>query len=145
MVAAVYGLWDNRVMQLSNIFKHIPGIDVAYLFGSRARGNHSKLSDYDFAVQINEAVKPGNHHQIKLLLIKALCRALKTDAVDVIILNSAPLLLKHRVIRDRKLLFCRSQLKRIRLETKILIEYLDFKEYETAFAKNTFKRILGAA
>jgi predicted nucleotidyltransferase len=132
-------------MHYPNIFRNYPEIEIAYLFGSRARGNYSPISDYDFAVQLKNNVKPRNYIDIKLILIKELCRALKTDRVDVVILNEAPLLLKHRIIKDKRLLFCRSQLKRIRLESQILINYLDFKEYEVAFSKGVFKRILEAA
>lgn len=132
-------------MNYKNIFKKHPSIINAYLFGSRARGNFSPVSDYDFAVQLNDKTSKGKGTDIKLALIGDLCKALKTDAIDVVILNEAPLLLKHRILKDRKVLFCRNHLKRIRNEFKILSEYLDEKEYETAFAKGVFGRILGAA
>ena len=133
-------------MNYSTIFKEYPSIISAYLFGSRARGNFSKISDYDFAIQIDESKLPKRKYtDLKLDLIGGLSKALKTDNIDIVILNDAPLLLKHRILRDRKVLYCKSQLKRVRLEAKILIDYLDEKEYEMAFAKGTFKRILEGA
>ena len=127
------------------IFNKYPQIISAYLFGSRAREDFSSISDYDFAVQVDEKIPKTSYTDLKLNLIGDLCHNLKTDAVDVVVLNEAPLLLKHRILRDRKVLFCRSQLKRVRNEAKILIEYLDEKEYEMAFAKGVFKSILEAA
>lgn len=133
-------------MKYKAIFSKYPSIMSAYLFGSRARGDSSEISDHDFAVQLDEKkIDRSKYTDLKLNLIGALCSALKSDKVDVVILNEAPLLLKHRVIRDRKILFCRSQLKRIRSETKILIDYTDERDYELAFARGVFKRILGAA
>jgi hypothetical protein len=132
-------------MDYKKIFRKYPSILTAYLFGSRARGDFSKISDYDFAVQLDDKISAKKYTDLKLNLIGDLCSALKTDNVDVVILNEAPLLLKHRVLRDRKILFCRSQLKRIRNETRILIDYLDEKEYETAFAKGVFKSIMRTA
>ena len=131
-------------MNYRKIFSKYPPIIAAYLFGSRARGDFSPISDYDFAVQLDKKTDRKKYIDLKLDLIGDLCRALKTDNVDVVVLNEAPLLLKHRILRDRKILFCRSQLKRIRNETKILIEYLDEKEYEVAFARGVFKSILEA-
>ena len=133
-------------MDYIKIFCKYPPIITAYLFGSRARGDFSRISDYDFAVQLDEKkIRKSKYTDLKLDLIKDLCGALKSDNVDIVILNGAPLLLKHRILKDRKILFCRSQLKRIRNEARILIEYLDEKEYETAFARGVFKRILRAA
>lgn len=133
-----------KTLNYKKIFKKYPSIISAYLFGSRARKDFSPISDYDFAVQLDDKFDKKNYTDLKLDLIGDLCSALKTDNVDVVILNEAPLLLKHRILRDREILFCRSQLKRIRNETKILIEYLDEKEYEVAFAKGVFKSILEA-
>jgi predicted nucleotidyltransferase len=141
-------LWDNLIritMNYKTIFKKYNPIVTAYLFGSRARGDFSSISDYDFAVQLDEKFPKHKHIDIKLALIGDLCSFLKSDDVDVVILNEAPLLLKHRVIKDRKILFCRSQLKRIRYETSILIQYLDEKDYEVSFAKGIFQSILEAA
>lgn len=132
-------------MNYSKIFKKHPSIITAYLFGSRARGDFSQISDHDFAVQLSDKIKSKEYTDLKLSLIADLARSLKTDDLDVVIINEAPILLKHRILRDRKVLFCRSQLARIRNEAKILIEYLDEKEYELAFAKGVFKHILEAA
>ena len=132
-------------MNYRNIFKKHKHIVSAYLFGSRARGAFSPVSDYDFAVQADDKLPKGRYTDLKLSLVGDLCEALKTDSVDVVIINEAPLLLKHRIIRDRKILFCRSQLKRIRFEASILINYLDEKEYEVSFAKGIFNGILEAA
>lgn len=134
-----------NTVNYKKVFSKYPTIITAYLFGSRARGSFSPISDYDFAVQLNDKTDKKTYTDLKLDLIGDLCRVLKTDEVDVVILNEAPILLKHRVLKDRKVLFCRSHLKRIRNEAKILIEYLDEKEYEQAFAKGVFKSILEAA
>jgi len=132
-------------MNYKKIFGKYPAIISAYLFGSRARGNHSPISDYDFAVQLDESkINKRKYADLKINLIGDLSRALKIDNIDVVILNGAPLLLRHRILKDRKVLFCRSQLKRIRNEARILIDYLDEKEYEVAFAKGVFKSILEA-
>lgn len=132
-------------MNYKMIFSKYPEINAAYLFGSRARGDFSLISDFDFAVQLSDKIQKKHFTSIKLNLLGDLCRALKTDVVDIVILNDAPVLLKHRILRDRKILYCRSHLARIRFETKILTDYLDEKDFEMAFTKNIFKNLLETA
>lgn len=135
-----------NVMNYKKIFKKYRAVTTAYLFGSRARGDFSPISDHDFAVQLDEnKIKKNKYTDLKLDLIGDLCKILRSDNVDMVIINEAPVLLRHRILRDRKVLFCRSPLQRIRDEFNILTEYLDEKEYETAFAKGVFNRILEAA
>ncbi|MFA4967165.1 MAG: nucleotidyltransferase domain-containing protein [Candidatus Margulisiibacteriota bacterium] len=135
-----------KEVNYKKIFNKYPPIISAYLFGSRARNDFSPISDYDFAVQLDEdKIARKKYTDLKLALIRDLCAALNIDNIDIVILNEAPILLKHRILRDRKILFCRSQLKRIRNEFNILTEYLDEKDYEIAYAKGVFKSILEAA
>jgi hypothetical protein len=54
-------------------------------------------------------------------------RALHSDEVDLVILNDAPPLLSHRVLRDGLLLLERSRTERVRFETRAVLEYLDTK------------------
>ena len=134
-----------KKINYKGIFSKYPSIISAYLFGSRARGDYSAISDHDFAVQLDERTNKQSFTELKMNLIAELCHAIKADNIDLVILNDAPILLKHRILRDRKVLYCRNQLKRIRNEARILIDYLDEKEYEQAFARGVFDRVLEAA
>jgi predicted nucleotidyltransferase len=72
----------------------------AYLFGSRARGAGQAHSDVDVAVVVDEqTIEPGLFGY-RSELTAALMSGLRTNSVDVVILNSAPPLLYHRVLRD---------------------------------------------
>ena len=72
----------------------------AYLFGSRARGAGQAHSDVDVAVFIDEkTVEPGLFGY-RSDLTAALMSGLHTNSVDVVVLNNAPPLLYHRVLRD---------------------------------------------
>src|SRR3989339_1518910 len=123
---------------LAKIFKKYPQIISAYIFGSRARGTTSPISDYDFAVDFEKDIDHKTYINIKLQLIKDLSKTLKTDKIDLVIINEAPILLQHRILKDRKVLFCKSPLKRLRNEFKILTEYMDQRDFELAFANNVF-------
>ena len=72
--------------KLSSIFRAYPEIKLVYFFGSRARQENSKLSDYDFGVYLDTKDK-ARMSEIKIDLIVKISRLLKTDYIDVVILN----------------------------------------------------------
>jgi hypothetical protein len=72
----------------------------AYLFGSCARGAPQPHSDVDVAVYLDERCSRGTGYGIRADLTAELMRALQTNRVDVVILNDAPPVLYHRVLRD---------------------------------------------
>jgi predicted nucleotidyltransferase len=72
----------------------------AYLFGSRARGAGQAHSDVDVAVFVDKkSIEPGLFGY-RSDLTAALMSGLHANSVDVAVLNSAPPLLYHRVLRD---------------------------------------------
>ncbi len=62
----------------------------AYLFGGLARGRVSPLSDVDIAIYLADGADIA---QEKLETLGKLNELLKTDEVDLVILNTAPLIL----------------------------------------------------
>lgn len=72
----------------------------AYLFGSQARGDARSHSDVDVAVYIDEARADPGPFGYQADLTTHLMDALGTNAIDVVVLNAAPPLLYHRVLRD---------------------------------------------
>ncbi|MFA5822206.1 MAG: nucleotidyltransferase domain-containing protein [Thermodesulfovibrionales bacterium] len=110
---------------LRKIFYMYPEIKLVYFFGSRAKRSHGPLSDYDFAVYFGDT-KKKKMFTIKLDLIAQICRILKSDRVDVVILNltKSPEL-KYSVLKEGILIFEKEPFKVI-VEPKILNEYFDF-------------------
>jgi len=101
------------------------GVVAAMLIGSQARGEAGPLSDVDVAVWHEPALDSDQRWTLHLSLIGAATQALKTDEVDVVMLNHAPPLLKHRAIRDAVLLVEHDHAQRVSFETRAILDYLD--------------------
>ena len=99
----------------------------AYLFGSQARGQGGPLSDIDIAVLLADTVQEPIAFEKRLMLMTEIGHQLRTDSIDVLILNQSPLALSYRVLRDGILIYCRDEAKRIEYTARVLTLYLDFK------------------
>ncbi len=116
-------------------------VRVSYLFGSAAKRQRGPMSDIDvgvlFDVSTGVADTAGR-------LQDALCRALKTDRVDMVILSEAPPSLAYRVIRDGRCILCRSQRDREAFEARAVMRYLDFRPVRDRAFRTARECILGA-
>lgn len=110
---------------LKTLFRRYPEIKLAYFFGSRAKRSYGPLSDYDFAVYFGE-IKARRMFSIKLELIAQISGILKSDRIDIVVLNltKSPEL-KYAILKEGVLVFKREPFK-VMVEPKILNEYFDF-------------------
>jgi predicted nucleotidyltransferase len=118
-------------------------VEVAYLFGSQARGDAGPLSDVDVAVLVANTVPAEARLSLRLRLMRQLARLFDVERADVDILNDAPLLLQHRVLRDGRVLFSRDERVRMDYEVRALARYLDFRYFEQAYNEALIDRIQG--
>lgn len=101
-------------------------VKLAYLFGSAARGDAGKLSDIDIGVYLDDSLSEEQRFKLQLELVSKLASALKTDKVDLIVMNDAPLLLNYNIIRSGNPLKSEKQAK-VKFEVVVLSKYLDRK------------------
>ncbi len=116
----------EQLNDLESIFNDYPEIKLVYFFGSKAAGKAGPMSDYDFAVFLDEKEKKKNF-DIKFALIDKISRFFKTDKVDIVILNltESPEL-KYNIIKEGRLIYEKEPFRLI-VEPKILNEYFDFR------------------
>ena len=98
----------------------------AYLFGSHARGDAHRHSDVDVAVYIDEARAEAGSFGYQAGLTTHLMDALGTNEIDVVVLNKAPILLYHRVLRDGVRLLSRDLQATTTRAGQALSRYFDF-------------------
>jgi len=114
---------------------------AAMLIGSQARGTVGPLSDVDIAVWHDPALDSRGRLDLQLNLAQDAGRTVGTDEIDVVMLNHAPPLIRHRAIRDGKRLVERDHDERVRLETRAILEYLDTAPLRAELGRGVRRRM----
>ena len=100
---------------------------LAYLFGSVATGRAREGSDVDVAVVLEPSLPPERYLELSLELARRLSTASGVGGIEVVVLNDAPLPLRGRAVSERVVLFSRDEPFRVRFESRVLREFLDFQ------------------
>jgi predicted nucleotidyltransferase len=132
---------DNAALERLGHVLDREGVIAAMLIGSQARGTPGPLSDVDIAVWHEPGLDPAGRLRLQLELARLACGTLHTNEVDIVLLNGAPPLLRHRAIRDAKLLVERDPVARVRLNARTLLDYLDTEPLRAEMSKALRKRI----
>ncbi len=123
------GDMDDTILEagLQNAMESMPpDVIAAYLFGSVARGKAGPESDVDIAVLYRD---PPPRTLAGLEVAFRMQDELQSKVgrkIDLVVLNTAPLDLTQRVLRDGKILIDRDRGARIRFEVKTRMAFLDF-------------------
>lgn len=111
--------------QIIELLKKHSEIKLGYFFGSRATGEAGPMSDYDFAFYIDR-LSEKERFQLKIELQPKISLLLKTDDVDVVILNDLQATeLAYNIIKEG-LLFYEEGPYQLTVEPRIMNEYFDF-------------------
>lgn len=99
------------------------------MFGSQATKKTTPLSDYDFALYLDEKTSISRKNSILLDLNFEISSIINTNKLDLIVLNDrlSPLL-KFNAISNSKLIYEKIPYKLL-IEPKIFNQYFDFKVF----------------
>lgn len=106
--------WQPRSLEdlqsaLPQILEQAPYIKLLVLFGSRARGDHSEKSDWDFAFLCDEKLRQqyekGGWDAYRIWGILQDAYHLNDDQIDVVDLKGCSDSLAHSIARDGKVLY----------------------------------------
>ena len=103
-----------------------PEVLEAYVFGSFARAEEQPHSDIDAALYVDPNAIEQSGLGLDAAIAADLMRALGTNRVDVVLLNAAPPLLYHRVLRDGLRLFARDLRATTVREGRALSRFCDY-------------------
>lgn len=127
MVRPVQGDAESLETRLLAALLPLDVVRVAYLFGSRARGNARKDSDLDLSVGYPVGLDARERETARRLIVAALTDALGAlgERADVVDLEAADSAVAFNAIRDSRLICARSAAERTRLVTRIGRRYDD--------------------
>ena len=132
----------DRIPPLIEQIKKDRDVVALYAFGSLVAGELKPLSDLDFGVLVSGKLGKQKRFDKHLELIGVFSKVLKTDEVDLVMMNDAPMRFSHNIIRSGKLLHCASRTKLADFIEKTVKLYLDFRFFRDAF-DNTFLKGIG--
>ena len=124
--------------RLAGVLATFPEVELAYLFGSHAHDRARAESDIDVAVQLDSAATP---RETLAKLFDHLGRVAPSDRLDVVILNHAPSLLRHRVLSSGRLLFERTPVSRVCFATRTIRDYQDMQIRRAFFYAKRVSRL----
>jgi len=109
--------------ELSAKIPEISGISLVYLFGSRLGENIGPMSDYDLGVLFEN---PLDTERAMAELSHAAAIIFKTDRIDIVPLNHAPVELAYAVIAQGECIFQKDTATRVEYEAQVLSIYGDY-------------------
>lgn len=122
---------DELLSKLPPVFGKA-GVEFAYLFGSVAKGEETRLSDLDIAVYLGRGRASLDE---ELALHADLCRALGTGTIDLVVLNgSRNLILLDEIVRSGRLIYDGNRSLREEFELMVLHDAIDFRFQRKVFA-----------
>jgi len=96
------------------------------------------LSDVDIAVYFAENVNPVTN---KMEILGDLTAILQTDEIDLVVLNTASLPLKMRILQKKKTIVDRDPFARHRYESLTMRSYFDFAKIEMDILERRFLHV----
>lgn len=103
-----------------------PAVVFAYLYGSFIASGG--FNDIDVALWVDETQMKdeSERFEYQLDLTVRIERRVRPFAVDLVLLNAAPLPLRYRVVGEGELLISKGEAKRIEFETRTRMLFFDF-------------------
>jgi predicted nucleotidyltransferase len=140
-------LFRTGLTQALERVSRVHPVQLAYLFGSHARGNADIESDLDIAVLADPTLSKEERHALKLRLHRAFREALPIEygEIDMVVLQDVPVLLQYNVVRDGKCIYALRPTVHHAYELMVRNRYDDEHALLDAEAEIALDRILSHA
>jgi predicted nucleotidyltransferase len=131
-----------EIGRLQRFFAGQRKVRLAYLFGSYGKGTEGPLSDIDIAVFLNINLSKHERQETQLALLSEVSSILKTDGLDLVVMNDCPVELNYEIIKHGKILNVKDEGERVDVESMILSRYLDRRYYEQRGLNTFLERVI---
>lgn len=124
-------------------FASLTEIQLLYLFGSQATGATTPLSDIDVAYLDDRSSSPFDlEAKLEACVLEIVPNATR---IDLVCLNSAPVAIQYRVIRDGSAIYVRSHESLAAFEEGVITRYLDYSPVLDHFYADAYKDLKEAS
>lgn len=135
---------EDNIPILVEFFKSREEILAVYLYGSYGSEYQTNLSDVDIAVLVSDSVRADLAYQLDLSAQMA--DIIREEDIDILILNTASIVMQFEVLSTGKMLFERDHELFCDFLERVLKEYGDFQidlrefycEYDEALRKKAY-------
>jgi len=127
---------ENVIRIAGEYFTKRDDVIFAYLFGSYAKDTQTDLSDIDIAIYMKPDLKYPSSD--KLEIVSNLSSLLKTDRIDLVIMNQAPTSLISRILAYKIILVDKEPHKRHAFESLNMRKGFDFSFIEKQILEDRY-------
>lgn len=139
MVKKLFEKYKENQRKIRDLFNR-KEVVVAYLFGSLVKREISPLSDIDIAVYLDERIPRNRQNEVHMTLLNELITILGDD-IDLILMNSADLLMNFNIIKEGEIIYQRSETEKVMIESEIMDRYMDMRYYHKRHVDVTLDRM----
>ncbi|MEO8180849.1 MAG: nucleotidyltransferase domain-containing protein [Deltaproteobacteria bacterium] len=118
----------------------LSAVHAAVLYGSRASEQARRESDIDIAVLLDAAPDSSQRKQVLWTLLGALGQELRSDRIDLVLLNEAPPKLAFHVLKHGLVAFVRDPVEFHRFQVRTYSRHADYQPVERWFRLATKRR-----
>jgi len=123
----------TKVGEIIQIVAADSDVTALYAFGGLAAGVLKPLSDLDFGVLLDNRLDNKQRFDKHIELIGVFNDTFRTDEIDLIIMNDAPIRMVFQILKTGKMLDCRDTGALIDFRDRLVKDYIDFKCMRDAF------------
>lgn len=120
------------------------GVSIVYLFGSKADGTSTPMSDTDLGVVLKEPQALSDTRVLYKALYDLFAEQFPASEIDIVFLQSAPLPLQFHAAVEGKILFEADATAASDYKARVTNMYLDFKpilEYLDAISSERYTHV----
>jgi hypothetical protein len=114
-------------------------VSILYLFGSRAAGRGSGLSDVDIGVVLRDPPLERDSRDRYHALYTLFSEIFPASRLDIVFLQTAPLSLQYVAIKEGKILYEEDPKARADYEHLVINQYIDFRPILDFFDRVTME------
>lgn len=119
-----------------------PDVRLVVLFGSRALDSATGESDVDLGIEL-EPYDPQRRYETTRRLLTSLWGSVPSPLIDLVILNDAGPLLRHRVAKTGNLLYERRPGDMVRFTIRAVREYQDSSYHREMHLRQRIRKLKG--